>query len=70
MENTYEQAKKNAIEKVFLKISETGSPTKEQLDFLNFCKDKKKESINDIAKEVNSIEKIFDMMFAFGGQNK
>ena len=70
MENTFEQAKKNAIEKVFLKIAETGCPTKEQLDFLNFTKDKKKETINDVAKEVNSVGKIIDIFMGIGGTGK
>lgn len=70
MESTFEQAKKNAIEKVFLKIAETGSPTKEQLDFLNFTKDKKKESINDVAKEMNAVTKIIDVFMGIGGTSK
>ena len=39
----YEQAKTNALEKVFLSIAETGKPTKEQLDFIQMMKPKKSE---------------------------
>lgn len=67
MENSYEKAKQNAIEKVFLAIAETGRPTTEQLDFLDFVKEKKKESVKDISKEIESSMKIFDTIFAIGG---
>ena len=39
----YEQAKINALEKVFLSIAETGKPTKEQIDFINMMKPKRSE---------------------------
>lgn len=68
MENAYESAKKSAIEKVFLVIAETGRPTREQLDFLEFVKDKKKESIKDVNKEIESTMKMFDMIFGIGGK--
>ena len=48
----YEEAEKEAVAKVLMDISVSGSPTKEQLDFLKMMKPKQSEF--EQAKEIGS----------------
>ena len=55
--DTYETAKKEAIEKVFLSIAQTGCPTKEQIAFLEAYKPKQ-----SIDKDIATVSKLLDLM--------
>ena len=54
--DTYEQAKKSAIEKVLLRIAESGEPTKEQVSFLERYKPQP-----SLEKDLATMTKMLDL---------
>ena len=55
--NSYDEAKKTALEKVFLSIAETGKPTEEQLKFIQMYQPKR--TLDD---DIKTVEKILSLM--------
>jgi len=59
--NAYDDAVKNALQKVFENIALTGSPTAEQLKFIEMYKSKPKaRTIDD---DIKTAEKVFALVF-------
>lgn len=59
--SAYDDAIKNALQKVFESIAETGSPTVEQLKFIELYKSKPKpRTIDD---DIKTAEKVFALVF-------
>lgn len=59
--NSYDEAVKNALEKVFENIATTGCPTQEQIKFIELYKPKAKaRTIDD---DIKTAEKVFSLMF-------
>ena len=59
--DSYEEAKKNALQRVFESIATTGNPTSEQLRFIEMFKPKtKSRSLDD---DIRDAEKLFALVF-------
>ena len=59
--SSYDEAVKNALEKVFESIAQTGCPTPEQLKFIEMYKPKPKpRSIDD---DIKTAERMFSLVF-------
>ena len=59
--NSYDEAVKNALEKVFENIATTGSPTPEQLKFIELYRPKAKPRTLD--DDLKTAEKMFTLVF-------
>lgn len=59
--NNYDEAVKNALQKVFESISLTGTPTAEQLKFIEMFKPKPKPRTLD--DDIKTAEKLFALVF-------
>ena len=66
--NSYDEAVKNALTKVFESIATTGCPTAEQIKFIEMYKPKAKQ--HTLYDEIKDAEKIFGLVFGsdFGGK--
>lgn len=59
--NSYDEAVKKALEKVFESIAQTGNPTSEQIKFIEMYKPKPKpHSLDD---DIKTAEKLFTLVF-------
>lgn len=59
--NSYDEAMKNALEKVFESIAVSGNPTPEQIKFIELYKPKAKpRTIDD---DIKTAEKMFTLFF-------
>ena len=59
--DAYEEAKRNALQKVFENIATTGNPTAEQLRFIEMYKPKNKARTLD--DDIKDAEKLFALVF-------
>ena len=59
--NSYDEAVKNALQKVFESIANTGNPTAEQLKFIELYKPKAKPRTLD--DDIKTAEKMFALVF-------
>ena len=59
--NSYDEAVKNALEKVFESIATTGNPTPEQIKFIELYKPKAKARTFD--DDLKTAEKMFTLVF-------
>lgn len=59
--NSYDEAVKNALEKVFESIAQTGCPTAEQIKFIEIYKPKAKPRTLD--DDIKTAEKMFSLVF-------
>ena len=68
--NPYEEAKKNALQKVFESIAITGTPTPEQIKFIEMYKPKEKG--HSLDEDIKNAEKLFALVFGtdLTGSNK
>lgn len=58
--NSYDEAVKNALQKVFESIAISGCPTPEQVKFIELYKPKKTRTLDD---EIKDAEKLFALVF-------
>ena len=59
--NSYDEAVKNALEKIFESIATNGNPTAEQIKFIEMYKPKAKpRTIDD---DIKTAEKVFGLVF-------
>lgn len=58
--DAYEEAKRNALTKVFESIAISGNPTQEQIKFIEMYKPKKARSLDD---DIKDAEKLFSLVF-------
>lgn len=59
--NSYDEAVKNALTKVFDSIASTGNPTPEQIRFIELYKPKAKPRTLD--DDIKTAEKVFSLVF-------
>ena len=59
--NSYDEAVKSALEKIFESIAETGNPTPEQIRFIELYKPKAKARTLD--DDIKTAEKMFALVF-------
>ena len=59
--NSYDEAVKSALEKVFESIAQTGCPTQEQIKFIEMYKPKAKPRTLD--DDIKTAEKVFQLVF-------